>query len=172
MAYGDFKDLTASDKILRDKAFNIAKNPKDDGYQRGLASIVYKFFDKNTSDGAVKNENTSNKELAEEINKLIIKQFKKRKVHPSFIDNVWRAALTDMQLISKFNKGIRFLLHVAHIYRKYAWVIHLKDKKGITITHAFQIILKESNQKLNKIWVGKGSEFDYKSMKSCLEKII
>ena len=49
MAYGDFKDLkrrTASDKILRDKAFNIAKNPKYDGYQRGLASMFYKFFDK------------------------------------------------------------------------------------------------------------------------------
>ena len=49
MAYGDFKDLkrrTASDKVLRDKAFNVAKNPKYDGYQRGLASIVYKFFDK------------------------------------------------------------------------------------------------------------------------------
>ena len=49
MAYGDFKDLarrTASDKVLRDKAFNIAKNPKYDGYERGLASMVYKFFDK------------------------------------------------------------------------------------------------------------------------------
>ena len=51
MVYGDFRDLkrrTASDKVLRDKAFNIAKNPKDDGYQRGLASMVYKLFDKNS----------------------------------------------------------------------------------------------------------------------------
>ena len=58
MAYGYFKDLirrTASDKILRDKAFNIAKNLKYDGYQRGLASMVYKFFDKETTGGAVKN---------------------------------------------------------------------------------------------------------------------
>ena len=57
MAYGDFKNLVkrrASDKILRDKAFNIAKNPKYDGYQRGLASMVYNFFDKKTSGGAIK----------------------------------------------------------------------------------------------------------------------
>ena len=59
MAYGDFKDLprgTASDKVLRDKAFNIAKNPKYDGYQKGLGSMVYKFFDKKTAGGAAKNE--------------------------------------------------------------------------------------------------------------------
>ena len=59
MAYGDFKDLTRrkdSDKIFCDKAFNIAKNPKYDGYQRGLVSMVYKIFDKKTLDGAVKKE--------------------------------------------------------------------------------------------------------------------
>ena len=70
MAYGDFKDLTrrtASDKILHDKAFNIAKNPKYDGYQGGLASMVYKFFDKKTSDGTFKNEIISNKKLSRRI---------------------------------------------------------------------------------------------------------
>ena len=70
MAYGDFKDLTrrtASDKILRDKVFNIAKNTKLDGYQRGLASMVYKCFDKKTSGSGIKNENISNQELAEEF---------------------------------------------------------------------------------------------------------
>ena len=71
-----------------------------------------------------------------------------------------------MQLISKSNKGFRFLLCVIDIYSKYAWVIPLKDKKGITITNAFQKILKESNRKPNKIWVDKGSEFYNKSMKS------
>ena len=68
MAYGDFKDLTrrtASDKILRDKAFKIAKNPKYDGYQRDLVSMVYKFFDKKASGSSIKNEIFSNKELAE-----------------------------------------------------------------------------------------------------------
>ena len=81
---------------MRDKAFNIAKNPKYDGHQRGLAPMVYKFFDKKTSGGAIKNESMSNKELAEELHKLTIRKFKKIKVHTSFIDNIWGADLADM----------------------------------------------------------------------------
>ena len=145
MAYGDFKDLTrrtASDKILRDKAFNIAKNPKYDGYQRGLASMVYKFFDKKTSGSGIKSENISSKQLAEALHKPIIRKFIKRKVHSPFIDNMWGAYLADMQLISKFNYGFRFLLRVIDIYCKYSWDIPLKDKKGTTITNTFQKILK------------------------------
>ena len=64
-----------------------------------------------------------------------------------------------MQLISKFNKGIHFLLCVVDIFSRYAWFIPLKDKKGITITNAFQKILDESNRKANKIWVDKGVNF-------------
>ena len=75
-----------------------------------------------------------------------------------------------MQLISKFNKGFRFLLCVIDIYSKYVWVIPLKDKKGITITNAFHKILKESNRKPDKIRVNKDSEFYNRSMKSWLEK--
>ena len=82
MAGGDFKDLTrrtASDNIFHDKAFNIAKNPKYIGYQRGLASMVYKFFDKKTSGGTVKNKNISNKELATELHKPIIRKLQQKK---------------------------------------------------------------------------------------------
>ena len=64
-----------------------------------------------------------------------------------------------MQSLSKYNKGIRFLLCVIDIFSKYAWVVPLKDKKGISIVKAFQSILKQSNRKPNKIWVEKGSEF-------------
>ena len=70
MAYGDFKDLnrrTAADKALRDKAFDIAKNPIYDSYQRELASMVEKFFDKKASGSGIKNDNISNKQLAEEL---------------------------------------------------------------------------------------------------------
>ena len=70
MAHGDFKDLTrrtASDKTLCGKAFNIAKNPKYDGYQRGYASMVYKLFDKEASGSGIRNENIANRELAEEL---------------------------------------------------------------------------------------------------------
>ena len=75
-----------------------------------------------------------------------------------------------MQLISKFNKGFLLLLCVIDIYSKYAWVIPLKDKKGITVTNAFQKNLDESNCKPNKIWVGKGSKFHNRSMNSWLER--
>ena len=74
-----------------------------------------------------------------------------------------------MQLLSKFNIGFRFLLCVIDIFSKYAWIIPLKDKKGISIVNAFQIILKESNRKPNKIWVDKGSEFYNNSFKKWLQ---
>ena len=105
MAYGDFKDLPrriASDKVLCDKAFNIAKNPKYDEFQRDLASMVYRFFDKKSSSGG-SIKNMWNQTLAEELNKPIIGKFEKRKVHSSFKENIWGVDLADMQLISRYN---------------------------------------------------------------------
>ena len=84
---------------------------------------------KKTSGGAVKNEIIFNKELSKELHNPIIKKSEKRKVHPPFIDNIWRVDLANMQWISKFNKGFRVLLCVIGMYSKYAWVITLKDKK-------------------------------------------
>ena len=75
-----------------------------------------------------------------------------------------------MQLISKFNKGLRFLLCVIDIYSKHVWVIRLKVKKDITITNAFQKVLDKPNRKPSKRWVDKGSEFYSKSVKSWLEQ--
>ena len=91
MAYGDFKDLprrTASDKMLRHKVFNIAKNPKYDGYQTGIGSMVYKFFNKILSGGAVKNETMPSQQLAAELQKTIVTKFEKRKVYSSFEGNI------------------------------------------------------------------------------------
>ena len=133
MAYEYFKDLarrTTSDKFLRGKAFNIAKNPKYDGCQRGLASVVYNFFDKKSMrSGVGNNEIKQSLQLAGELHKPIIRKLKKTKVYSGFKDNLWGAGLADMQLISKFNKGFRFLLCVIDIFSNYAWVISLKDKK-------------------------------------------
>ena len=171
MAYGDFKDLpkrTAADKVLRDKAFKIASDQKYDGYQRGLASMVYKFLDKKSSESGIVNK--ENIQLADELHKPIIRKFNKRKVHSSFRDNIWGVDLADMQLLSKFNKGFRFLLCVIDIFGKYAWGVPLKDKKGVSIVNAFQIILKESNREPNKIWVYKGSEI-YKYMTSISKNV-
>ena len=131
--------------------------------------MVYIFFEKKSSSNGIKNENISNKQLAEELHKPVIRKFNKRKVHSPFIDNIWGADLADMQLISKFNKGFRFLLCVIDIYSKYAWVIPLIDKKYIKITNAFQKILDEWNRKPNKIWIDKGSKFCNRSMKPFLQ---
>ena len=79
----------------------------------------------------------SNQKLAEELHKTVIRKFEKQKVHSSFKGNIRGADLTDMQLISKFNEGICFLLYVIDIFSKYTWVVPLKDKKGITNTNAF-----------------------------------
>ena len=132
-AYSDSKDLTKRtvvDKILRNRAFNIAKDSKYDGYQRGLASKVYKFFDKKSTSLADKSTEGSgvvntklapqNQQLAEELHKLIIRKFKKRKLHAAFKDNIWGADLADMQLLSRYNKGIKFLLCVTDSFSKYA----------------------------------------------------
>ena len=120
--------------------------------------MVYTFFDskvaspdkKSVGSGA-KHVNTKitpkNQQLAEELHKPIIRKFKKRKVYSTFKDNIWGVDLADMQLLSKYNKGIRFLLCVIDIFSKYAWVVPLKDKKGISIVKAFQSILKQSNRK-------------------------
>ena len=84
-----------------------------------------------------KNETKQNLQLANELHKPIIRKIRKRKVYSGFRDNVGGADLADMQLISKFNKGLRFLLGVIHIFSKYAWVIHLKDKKGVGVVNTF-----------------------------------
>ena len=93
----------------------------------------------------------------------------KRKVHAAFKDNIWGADLADMKLLSRYNKGIRFLLCVIDIFSKYAWVVPLKDKKVVSIVKAFQSILKQSNRKPNKKWVDKGSEFYNASFKKWLQ---
>ena len=92
------------------------------------------------------------------INRLLENLIKEKCIH-LFKDNIWGVDLADMQLLSKFNKGIRFLLRVSDIFSKYAFVIPLKDKKGASIVNAFQSILDKSGRKPNKIWVDQGSEF-------------
>ena len=103
MAYGKSKDLvkrTQSDKVLRDKALKIGSDPKG-----GLASMVYKFFDKKSKGSGI-TTNEFNYQLTNELHKPVIKKFKKRKVYSSFKDNIWGVDLADMQSLSKFNKGL------------------------------------------------------------------
>ena len=150
MTYGDFKDLvrrTASDKILRSEAINVTENPKHYRCVRNHSSKVYKFFDKENFGRGNRNENISNKKLAEELRKPIIRKFKNKKLDLPFMDNIWGADLANKELISNFNKGIYFLLCFIDVFSKYAWVIPLKIEREITITNTFQNILGESNRK-------------------------
>ena len=149
MAYGHLKDLTTrtvSDKVLRDKAFNISKNPEYEGYQRGLASVPYTFFDKKSKGGGAANNNNNNNNnninikqnihLTEDLHKPIIRNFFKKN-YSGFKDNICYADLADMQLINTLNKGFRFLLCVIDIFSKYLWFFYLKDKKCVSIIDAF-----------------------------------
>ena len=121
--------------------------------------MVYKFFDKmsasltdkSTEVGSVNNEiNKMNCQPKNYLNQLLKNNLKR------FKDNIWGADLADIQLISKFNKGTRFLSCVIDIFIKYAWIVPLNDRKGIAIVNAFQKILDNSTEKPNKIWVDKG----------------
>ena len=95
--------------------------------------MVYNFFVKKSTGSGAKQVNTKltpqNQQFAEELHKPIIRKFEKRNVHAAFKDNIWGADFADMQLLNKYNKGIRFLLCVIDIFSKYAWVVPLKIKK-------------------------------------------
>ena len=109
MTYGKSKDLvkrTQSDKGLKGKAFKIASDPNYDGYQRKLASMVYKIFDKKSKVSGIVNE--PNYQLVNELHKPIIRKFQKRKVYSFFRGNIWGVDLADMQSLSKYNKGIKY----------------------------------------------------------------
>ena len=129
MAYGKSRDLIKFSylsiywsinlfDLVKSKAFKIASDPKYDGYQRVLASMIYNFFDKKYSESGIINE--SNYQLANELHKPIIKKFKKRKVYSSFRDNIWSVDLADKQSLSKYNKGVKYLLCSIGLFSTYA----------------------------------------------------
>ena len=148
---------------------NIAKNSKYDGYQRGLASMVYQFFDKKSKgSGVANNEIKHNLQLAKELHKPIIRNLKKNSLF--WIQKQYLGCWFSWYTINSiYNKGIKYLLCANDLFSKYAWVIPIKDKKGVSIVDAFQKILGNSNRKPNKIWVEKGREFCNNSFKKWLK---
>ena len=114
-----------------------------DGYQRALASMVYKFFDKKTGSRISVNE-----QLAEELHKPVSKKFKRRKVYAKFKDNIWAADLAGMESLC-----VKYLLCVIDVFTRYVWVKPLKDKKDKTVLNPFIEIVNESNRKPNKLWI-------------------
>ena len=98
--------------------------------------MVYKFFDKKSSGSGVA-AIEPNCQLASELQKQIIRKFKRQQLYSSFRDNIWGVDLADMQSLSKYNKGIKYLLCAIDLFRKYVWVVPLRDKRGITVVNAF-----------------------------------
>ena len=123
--------------------------------------MVYNFFDKkspfpdNSKGSGIINK--PNYQLENKLHQSIIRKFKKRKVSSSFKDNTWGVDLAKMQSLSKYNKGIKYLLCAIDLFNKYALVIPIKDKKCTSIVNAFEKILSDSNRKPNQIWVDQGS---------------
>ena len=107
-------------------------------------------------------------ELANEHHKPVIRKFKKSKVYSSFKDNIWHVDLADMQSLSKYNNGNKYLLCAIDLFSKYAWVIPIKDKKGTSIVNAFKKIISKG-RKPNKIWFDQGNEFYNNSFKDFLK---
>ena len=133
MAYGKSKHLakrTQADKIFRDKAFKISNDPKRDGYQRGLASMIYKFFGKKSSVSGV----------------------------ATSLANIFATEL-NYQLANEYNRGIKYLLCAVNFFSKYAQFFSLKYKRGITIVNAFQNIISKG-RKPDKIWVEFGEFYN------------
>ena len=124
---------------------------------------------------ANKSATEPNYQLANELYRQIIRKFKRGKVYSSFRDNVLGIDLVDMQSLSK-HKGIKYLLCAIDLFSKYAWVVFLKDKRGITIINTFQKIISKGGEaeskgrcKPNKIWVHQGDEFYNKIFKRFLK---
>ena len=106
-----------------------------------------------------------NQQLENELQKPIIRKFRKRKVYSTFKDNICDVDLADMQLIIKYNKGIRYLLYVIDLFSKYGWAAPSKDEKCVSNVNAFQKILDNSKRKPNQILTDQSSEFYKKSFK-------
>jgi hypothetical protein len=148
-----------------EQAIHIANDENIDGYQRALAAMVYKFFEKKIQMGQGAME-----ELAEELHKPVRRTFPRRKVVVCSIDDVWGADLVDMREWKNDNKGYTFLLTIIDVLSKYAWAIPLKDKKGETVKEALADVIEDSERKPDHLWVDEGAEFYNKIMKSYLNK--
>ena len=183
MAYGKHKDLTKitqSNKVLGNKAFKIANNPEYDGCQRRLASMVFKLFWKKSGNGikSIPNQQQLKMNLINQLLENLKKEGFFLRLKTIFWASVYFGTISvdmsifaDMQLRSKYNKGIRYSLCVIDVFSKYAWVVPLSNKKRVTIVNAFQSILDSSkkqnkNKQTNLIWVDQGSEFYNSSFKN------
>ena len=109
-------------------------------------------------------------ELADELHKPIRRKFQKRKVFAKTVDDIWTADLVEMAPLSKFNKGYKYLLMIIDVFSKYGWIVPLKTKTGVEVTHAFKEVIQKSGRIPTRLWTDKGKEFYNKTMREMLRK--
>ena len=124
-----------------DRAYEIAINSKYEGCQRGLASVVYNFFDKKT---VLRTGASVNEELSQDLYKPVVKKFNERKVYANYKNNIWAADLAKMGFLSSKNCGVKYLSCVIDVFTKYGWIKPLKVRKARHVLHGFIEIVKES----------------------------
>ncbi len=154
--YSKFKDVSnrqVADRQLMDQAIGVANDENIDGYQRALAAMVYKFFEKKIQMG----QGSWNEILAEELHKPVRRNFPRRRVEVKAIDGIWSADLIDMQEWSNKNKGYKYMLNVIDVLSKYAWSVILKDKMADSVKSAFESIIKTSERTPTQLWVDEGT---------------
>ena len=151
-----------------DKKATAEPTTKSSSLERSVKHVIGSGIKKDTTKAS--SLERSSLILADELHKPAIKKFNKRKVYSQFKDNIWGVDLANIQSLSKKSKGIKYLLCVIDLYSKCAFVIPLKDKKGISVTNGFNKIIKQSGRKPNKIWVEQGSEFYNHVFKRCLSR--
>ena len=118
---------------MKNDAYEIALNPKYDGYQGALGSMMYNIFDEKTVSGAIATSKAGaneNEVLVQELHIPAIKKFKTRKVYAWFKDNIWAADLAEMGSLSSRNGGVKYLWCVIDFFPKYVWVKPVTDKKA------------------------------------------
>ena len=131
--YKDLAKRFISDKIFKDRVYGIARNRNYDGYQRALASMVYKFFD-----NKIRSRISVNEKLAEQLHKTVIKKFKRRNVYARFKDSILAVDLAEIESLSSKNKSTKYLLCAIDVFTKYAWVKPLKDRKSKIVLNNFK----------------------------------
>ena len=139
----------------------MACDPKYDGYQKGLASMVYMFFYKRSSRNGIDAEPNYSLQMS------FICRLLKHSRDEKFINCIWVVDLADMQSLSKYNKKIKYLLCAIDLFSIYVWVVPLKDKRGISNVNEFQKIVSKGRKK--KIWVDQGGEFYNNFLKKFLK---
>jgi len=177
LAYAQYPDTASRNVADREMVDELNKIPNPTFRERVERAIVKPILatKANLGLGLASSDSKSDlkvkwtDQLAEELHKPVVKNFRKRRVYVKGIDEIWAADLIDMQSFAEYNDGFKYLLSVVDIFSKYGWIVPLKDKSGKSVSQAFEKIFTSSERKPKKLWVDKGKEFYNKDVQKLVE---